>query len=505
MRSPSVERFIWSNSAARDLFPPLTLKAHPIRSASRARTRSSSEVGTSCCGTADVGTDTTVGGESRSPGPGTDREMPPRDSEAIGDHTIEATSRRLPGTLTHRHDLWTRCYQELMERACTRLEQEIARLGGDDAHVLTEEIEPRHDDRTGEAWMYGRFDYELYRHASRPVSRPRRDPLHPARSIACDASRDHVRRASDQPRRKTAVSLRARWMLAFLIGIPVLCDRVWAQPNSAQTELPRVELWGAATAATTGPTVVLSTAYSPPLLFDGGYTSHGGQTLTGHSAFGFGFAGGMNVFPSTHVGFQVLLDRASSAIAGTNTPYAISLEYISIQPPNDLPQPVVLTRSFDWPDTSGTLTRTAIGFDAALRFGRPDRVAVTASAGPALYRLGGSVQPVGFTTFHLGGHSVLFEDDHRLAMSLDSTNVVGFNAGVEFSAAIGGRTAIVVGYRYFGAPDQDAAVTPSGILNSDQVSLAETLDEIASQFGAHQMTVSISGSRIMLGMKVMLK
>jgi hypothetical protein len=96
------------------------------------------------------------------------RELPPRDAEAIGDHTIEATSHRVRGTLSHRDDLWDRCYHELMDQARSRLEEEIGRLGGDCAHVLREEIEPRHDDRTGEAWMYGRFDYELYRRKPEP-------------------------------------------------------------------------------------------------------------------------------------------------------------------------------------------------------------------------------------------------------------------------------------------------------------------------------------------------
>ncbi len=91
------------------------------------------------------------------------RELPPCDAEPMGDHTIEATSGRVPGTLEHRDELWHRCYRELMDRARVRFGQEIARLGGDYAHVLNEEIEPRHDDKTGEAWMYGRFDYELYR------------------------------------------------------------------------------------------------------------------------------------------------------------------------------------------------------------------------------------------------------------------------------------------------------------------------------------------------------
>jgi hypothetical protein len=91
------------------------------------------------------------------------RELPPRAAEPIGEHTIEATSARVPGTLAHRDELWTQCYEDLMQRVRARLEQEVARLGGDYAHVLRETIAPRHDDRTNEAWMYGCFDYELYR------------------------------------------------------------------------------------------------------------------------------------------------------------------------------------------------------------------------------------------------------------------------------------------------------------------------------------------------------
>jgi hypothetical protein len=91
------------------------------------------------------------------------RELPPLEAQPIGDHVLEATSARVPGTLAHRNDIWDRCYREMMTRATERLGQEMTRLRGDCAHVLGERIEPRHDDRTGEAWMYGRFEYELYR------------------------------------------------------------------------------------------------------------------------------------------------------------------------------------------------------------------------------------------------------------------------------------------------------------------------------------------------------
>ena len=50
-----------------------------------------------------------------------------------------------------------------MAETTHRLEQEIARLGGDYAHVLSESIEPRHDETTGEAWLHGAFTYTLFR------------------------------------------------------------------------------------------------------------------------------------------------------------------------------------------------------------------------------------------------------------------------------------------------------------------------------------------------------
>jgi len=91
------------------------------------------------------------------------QELPPFDAELIGEHTIEATSSRVPGTIAHRDELWDRCYDDLMNQARARLEQEVMRLGGNYAHVRDECIESRHDDLSGEAWLHGRFTYALYR------------------------------------------------------------------------------------------------------------------------------------------------------------------------------------------------------------------------------------------------------------------------------------------------------------------------------------------------------
>lgn len=91
------------------------------------------------------------------------RELPPFDAEALGEHVVEAASSRVPGTLAHRDELWERCYAQLMIQARVRVEQEIARLGGDCAHVLNEYVDCKHDAVKGEAWLHGRFTYMLYR------------------------------------------------------------------------------------------------------------------------------------------------------------------------------------------------------------------------------------------------------------------------------------------------------------------------------------------------------
>src|SRR5580765_4294069 len=82
------------------------------------------------------------------------RELPPLNAEVMAEHTVEATSSRVPGTISHRDELWDRCYQELMANTQARLVQEIARFGGHYAHVRDESIDIRHDDPAGEAWLH---------------------------------------------------------------------------------------------------------------------------------------------------------------------------------------------------------------------------------------------------------------------------------------------------------------------------------------------------------------
>ena len=91
------------------------------------------------------------------------RELPPLDADLVAEHTVEANSGHVAGTIARRDEVWDRCHAELMAAAEHRLVQEVTRLGGDFAHVYDEAIEPRHNDVTGQGWLHGRFSYMLYR------------------------------------------------------------------------------------------------------------------------------------------------------------------------------------------------------------------------------------------------------------------------------------------------------------------------------------------------------
>ena len=291
----------------------------------------------------------------------------------------------------------------------------------------------------------------------------------------------------------------------ILLGVFGMAGNVWAQTNGEADHVHRVELWGGITGITSGPAGVLTSSYSPPLLFDGDFTSHAGQTLKADSGFAVGFTGGMNVFPTPHLGFQILLDRASCDVSAVNGAYATSLQYVSRQPSSNETQLVNTDQSVAWPDTSGTLTQMTFAFNAVVRLGRPDRVALTISGGPSFYRLSGAVQPLAYTTFRLGGHSVLFEDDYLLAMSLLPANALGFDAGGELNVPIGHHAAFVVGYRYLGGPTADVAVSPTTILNADQVIVQQALGDVALRLAPAPIRVSVSGSRVLAGFKVTLQ
>ena len=67
-------------------------------------------------------------------------------------------------------------------------------------------------------------------------------------------------------------------------------------------------------------------------------------------------------------------------------------------------------------------------------------------------------------------------------------------------SVIGRRTA---GYRYSGASSPQIAAQPRDVVNADRVVFEQPLTDIAARLGATPVTVSLSDSRIIVGVKVM--
>src|SRR5689334_1807240 len=158
----------------------------------------------------------------------------------------------------------------------------------------------------------------------------------------------------------------------------VAADARGQQTNSVDS--PHARVWVGLSTVASGPTATLLSSYSPPLLFDGAFTSHAEQTLKGNaSGFNTGFTAGVDVFATSRVGFQLLFDRASSHLSAPSAPYVVRLQYVSRPPPTSNPVPTVVDQSRAWPSTAGTLLSTVLGFNGMVRIGPAAHVSATLS------------------------------------------------------------------------------------------------------------------------------
>jgi hypothetical protein len=296
------------------------------------------------------------------------------------------------------------------------------------------------------------------------------------------------------------------WSVPLIaLAICAITRAAFAQSASGPAEEPRVEFWGALTPGQTGPSGSVVSSYSPPLLLDGSdYTSHASQTVTFDGHTSVGFEAGANLFFARHAGLQLLFDRQSPDLEGTNGPYDVTLNYVSRPPPDNQPIPVTVNKSTLWPDTTGSITQSTFSVNGVVRVGTSSRIDATLSGGLSIQRLSGTVQPVGFTQYNFGGHSVLFENEYRLAMSLAPTSALGFNLGGDLNVHVARHVALLFGYRYFGGPSVDMPVHVASVLNPEEITFAQTIADIERWMAPAPAHVHITGWHVLAGMKVKL-
>ena len=289
--------------------------------------------------------------------------------------------------------------------------------------------------------------------------------------------------------------------IAVLSIIALTASRATAQAPDTSATAPRFEAWGGLGLPLAGPSGTLASSYSPPLLLDGAFTSSATQTITFETGAAAGLQGGVNVFFTPRAGLQVIVDGESADLSGASTPYSYTLKYTSRQPPNDQEVPVVVQNTTPWPAPTGSLTDFRVSINGVVRVGSPDRVSGTLSGGLTLHRLSGTLEPVAYTSFHLGGHSVLFTDDYQLAVDMDPTIAMGFNIGGDVSIAIARHVALMVGLRYEGGPSADVAAQPSAVLNADQIVFEQPLTDIAQRLALPPAKISLSATRVVFAVK----
>jgi hypothetical protein len=289
-----------------------------------------------------------------------------------------------------------------------------------------------------------------------------------------------------------------RTLAALLVTALALCG---AAAAGAQTRAS-IEMWGAYSGVLAAPSGTLDSSYAPPLMNGTRLQSSARQTLTLDATHGPGLQGGLNLFPSRHLGLQFLLDRAHADLSGANGPYSVALRYLDAQPPDYVPFPFSTGSSRAWPATTGSLTQWSACFNVVARTPGAGRLSASISGGLAWSRTRGNAEALGYTEYRLGGHSVLFSDETHVAFALEPAASIGFDAGGDVSVAIGRRGAIVVGYRYLGVGTIDAPVRLTGITNEGEIVFSTALDAIAQQMQVKPARLRVSGSRLVIGLKI---
>jgi hypothetical protein len=94
------------------------------------------------------------------------------------------------------------------------------------------------------------------------------------------------------------------------------------------------------------------------------------------------------------------------------------VDYISRQPPSYEPQHFHVDNSEPWPDTNGHLDRWEFDVAATFAYTAPSRLRAHIDGGLALVSTSGRFEPIGVTTHHFGGHSVVFSNEYELVMAV---------------------------------------------------------------------------------------
>jgi hypothetical protein len=248
-----------------------------------------------------------------------------------------------------------------------------------------------------------------------------------------------------------------RWLTCVMLA------GAWCAPARAQT----VEVAAGSGLASGWGDGAFASTYAPPFPFVE-HTGRASQLVVLQRDAAAVLWTSLTWFGGPRVGLEGRVDYRRPGLHGVNGPHAVTLTYTARRPPDFVPRQYSYESVTPWPDTEGHAGQLTATASVVVRVGAPSRASLRLLGGGGVTSLRGRMEPVGYTTFTLGGHSVLFADEHRLSMRYGPSAALGLSAGAELHVPTGKHAAIVVGWRLFVPRLMELAVTADGLAASDQ-------------------------------------
>jgi hypothetical protein len=208
-------------------------------------------------------------------------------------------------------------------------------------------------------------------------------------------------------------------------------------------------------------------------------------------------------FPARHLGFEGRVDYRRPRLSGANSDYEVSLRYLTRQPPDYTPREFVYESAQEWPDTSGHVGQLTATASVVLRAGDPGGANVRLLAGAGVTSVSGRLEPIGFSSFALGGHGVLFPEERMMSARIERTTAAGVATGAEFAVPLARRVALVAGWRLFVPQRLDADIRVDGFAAADAGGLRDvTFDAVQESLAPGRLSIRPVTSDLTAGLQI---
>lgn len=300
-----------------------------------------------------------------------------------------------------------------------------------------------------------------------------------------------------------AASVRDLWRVVLVLVCVWLAPRAASsQPVEPRPAARRVfEYWFGPSAVSSGFDGTVATDYAATL--DSG-TSEGraSQTLTLNAPRHLGVGAGIGLFPARHVGVQFLLDYVTRELTGASSPFAVSLDYIGMLPPDYVPREYHAGGTIAWPAPTGSATQLTLSANGAWRCDAGRRLSVTISGGLTASRSKGFGESLAYTRFWLGGHSVLSSSVLATAFKFGPVTSVGFNVGGNLGVNLAGPLDLIVDVRAFRGGDIRPDIKLTRFVERSEPAGELAVDALAERMAPIRASFNPSFARVLLGVRV---